>query len=141
MVIQLEDCVDVLKAIYGEKFDYCFLFDHSNGHDRQRPDGLNVNKISKYYGGKQPSMRDSDIKNDSYLGPYNHPRKLRVGDVQKMTQSDNEEGPYYMSSEMRESKKFDKSDGKTREVDLTVDELIVSLRRVGVNAKGKETTW
>ena len=27
--------------------------------------------------------------------------------------------------------------GKTGEVDLTVDELIVSLRRVVVNAKGK----
>ena len=137
MVIQLEDCVDVLKAIYGDKFDYCFLFDHSNGHDRQRPDGLNVNKVSKYYGGKQPSMRDSEIQNDSYLGPYNHPRILRVGEVQKMTWTDNGEGLYYMSNEMRQEKKIDKSEGKTREVDLTVDEMIVSLRRVGVNDKGK----
>ena len=27
MVIQLEDCVDVLKALNGGKYDYCFLFD------------------------------------------------------------------------------------------------------------------
>ena len=47
MVIQLEDCVDVLKAFNGEKFGYCFLFDHSNSHDGQRPDGLNVNKVIK----------------------------------------------------------------------------------------------
>ena len=33
MVIQLEDCVDVLKHLYPD-FDFLFLVDHSNGHDR-----------------------------------------------------------------------------------------------------------
>ena len=97
MVLQLEDCVDVLKAINGEKYDYCFLFDHSNGHDRLRPDGLNLNKISKYFGGKQPAMRDSVIEDESYLGPFDHERKLKVGDIQQMTWVDHDGGPYYMS--------------------------------------------
>jgi len=39
MVLQLEDCVDALKTMYP-KFDFLFLFDHSCGHDKQRPDGL-----------------------------------------------------------------------------------------------------
>ena len=52
MVIQLEDCVDVLKTAYPD-FQFLFLFDHSNGHNRYRPNGLNINKISIKFGGKQ----------------------------------------------------------------------------------------
>ena len=137
MVLQLEDCVDVLKTINGDRFDYCFLFDHSNGHDRLRPDGLNVNKISKYYGGKQPLMRDTQIADETYLDPYEHDKKLKVGDIQKMSWFEDEEGPYYMNANTKENKKHDKSDGTTREVDLNMDELVCSLRRIGVNAKGK----
>ena len=92
MVLQLEDCVDVLKALNGDKFDYCFLFDHSNGHDRLRPDGLNINKISKYYGGKQPNMRDRENMNLNYLGPFQHDKVLKVGDVQVMTWTDGRKG-------------------------------------------------
>ena len=55
MVLQLEDCVDVVKVLYPDH-DYLFLFDHSCGHDRQREDGLSVTRMSKYYGGKQASM-------------------------------------------------------------------------------------
>ena len=104
MVLQLEDCVDVLRAINGYKFDYCFLFDHSNGHDRQRPDGLNINKVSKYYGGKQPHMRDSVIMDESYLGPFEHDKKLKVGDTQIMSWVNDADGPYYMSRSMKEAK-------------------------------------
>ena len=137
MVLQLEDCVDVLRALNSDKFDYCFLFDHSNGHDRQRPDGLNVNKISKYYGGKQPLMRDSEILTEDFLGPFEHDKKLKVGDVQKMSWIGEDDGPYYMNDSMKEDKKHDKSDGTTKEVDLNIDEMISSLRVIGVNAKGK----
>jgi hypothetical protein len=34
MVLQLEDCVDVVAVFYGN-YDYVFLFDHSCGHDRK----------------------------------------------------------------------------------------------------------
>ena len=69
-MLQLEDCHDVLGALYSEKatgqpnqrhmskvpgtvndfvckFDYAWLFDHSCGHDRKRPDGLDVNGMTK----------------------------------------------------------------------------------------------
>jgi hypothetical protein len=40
MVLQLEDCIDVLQVLHPQ-YDYVFLFDHSCGYDRQRPNGLN----------------------------------------------------------------------------------------------------
>jgi hypothetical protein len=56
LVIQMEDCVDSLQTLFPE-FDILFLFDHSNGHDRLvQPDGLNLRKIRKNFGGKQPKM-------------------------------------------------------------------------------------
>ena len=38
---------------------------------------------------------------------------------------------------MKENKKYDKSDGSTKEVDLNIDEMISSLRAIDVNTKGK----
>jgi hypothetical protein len=40
IVLQMEDCVDCLQVLYP-MFDFVFLFDHSNGHNRMKPDGLN----------------------------------------------------------------------------------------------------
>ena len=42
MVIQLEDCIDVLKVQFPD-FDVVVLVDHSNGRNRLQPDGLNMN--------------------------------------------------------------------------------------------------
>jgi len=55
MVLQLDDCVDCLKCLYPE-FEYLFLSNHSCGHDRQREDGLNVENMSKAFGGKQCNL-------------------------------------------------------------------------------------
>ena len=138
MVLQLEDCVDVLKALNGDKYDYCFLFDHSNGHDRLRPDGLNVSNISKYYGGKQPHMRMTKIEDESYLGPYEHDHKLKVGDIQSMSwNNENDQGPYYMNTPTKEKKKYDIVYDEVIEVDLTKDELALALKAINVHAKGK----
>ena len=41
MIVQLEDCVDVLQYLYPQ-FDFKFIFDHSNGHDRLQSDGLSL---------------------------------------------------------------------------------------------------
>ena len=43
-----------------------------------------------------------------------------------------------MTNETKKMKKFDKSEGRTREVDLTVEKLITSLIRIGVNVKGRK---
>ena len=79
MVLQLEDCVDALKVVYPQ-YDFLFLLDHSRGHDRQREDGLNVEKMSKYFGGKQAHLRNTTIKQEQgYLGPYS--QTLKSGDT------------------------------------------------------------
>ena len=36
MIIQLEDCIDILYYLYLN-FDFVFFLDHSNGHDCMRP--------------------------------------------------------------------------------------------------------
>jgi hypothetical protein len=33
-------------------FDFLFLFDHSSGHAKQRPDGLNQHRMNRTFGGK-----------------------------------------------------------------------------------------
>lgn len=83
-------------------------------------------------------MRDSIIEDESFLGPYSHEHKLKVGNVQHMTWVEDQHGPYYMNRARRESTKYDKSDGSSIEVELTKDELIANLKRIGVNAKGKK---
>ena len=94
MVLQLEDCIDVLKALHGEEFDYVFLFDHSNGHDRMQDDGLNANSVGVKFGGKQPKMRDTMITEDIELGPFDVPGKLKVGDTQTLVFSGTSNGPF-----------------------------------------------
>jgi hypothetical protein len=71
MVLQLEDCLVVLQVLFPT-FDFVFLFDHSNGHDCMQPRGLNISKISKNYGGKQPIMRDITINDATCFGPYHN---------------------------------------------------------------------
>jgi hypothetical protein len=97
MVLQLEDCVDVLKHLNPE-YDYLFLFDHSSGHDKQREDGLNVKNMTKSFGGTQRKMRNTLIKREKgYLCPYQ--RKLNPGDTQSMVFQDTDDGPFWMSTD------------------------------------------
>jgi len=56
MILQLEDCLDVLKTLHPQ-YDFLFLFDHSCGHDKQQPNGLNAENMSKNYGGQQSFLR------------------------------------------------------------------------------------
>ena len=109
MIIQVEDCIDCLKTIYGNTYQYLFLFDHSNGHNRIAPDALSPTTTRKTYRGKQPAMRDSTILNEkeSFLGLYSHPNKLKVGDVQKMTFSISDNGPFYLNQTQHHNKQFD----------------------------------
>ncbi len=46
MVLQLKDCVGILKCLYPQ-YDFLFLFDHSCSHDKQQPNGLNVENMLK----------------------------------------------------------------------------------------------
>ena len=74
----------ILKAINGDKYDYCFIIEHSSGHGHLWPDGLNIERISRHYRGKQPMMRDSIILGNTYLDPFQHDNKLKAGATQSM---------------------------------------------------------
>ncbi len=107
MVMQLEDCADVLQHLYP-RFDYLFLFDHSSGHDKQREDGLNVKKMTKSFGGNQRKMRETVRKQEKgYLGPFL--RILNPGDTQSMVFKDRDNGPFWMSREEQENTRHDKT--------------------------------
>jgi len=97
MLLHFEDVVDCLTVFFPQ-YDYLFFFDHSCGHDKQREDGLNMSKMSKLYGGKQPRMWNTVItKEQGFLGPYG--AKLNVGDTQRMYFSAEDPGPFWLSTE------------------------------------------
>ena len=94
MVLQLEDCVNVLKVLYPQ-FNFLFLFDHSCGHDREQENGLNEENMLKYYGGKQAYLRDSKINEEKgYLGPYE--QILQPGNTQSVIFQPMDQGPFWM---------------------------------------------
>jgi len=110
MVLQVEDVVDCLKILYPQH-DAVFMFDHSCGHDRSQPDGLNARRMRSGYGGKQPKMHSTTIREEEgYLGP--HSPVLAVNDVQEMVwpvyeddEYDDSIGPYWMTPEERRAKR------------------------------------
>ena len=140
MIIQLEDCIDVLQYLHPE-FDFMFIFDHSNGHDRLQSDGLSTSKINVKYGGKQPHMRCSELSS-IHFGPFhNSEYLLQPGMKQSMVFSPNDAGPCYMSDTQREQHRYDIKTGKTREKDLTVAQLISNLKAMGIpDPKGLKPT-
>ena len=129
MVLQLEDCFDVMRTIHPE-FDAVFLVDHSSGHDKMRPDGLNCKRIRKNFGGKQPKMRSSKIIDETYLGNYD--KLLNVGDIQTMVYSENDEGPFYLSPQDRQRLKHDQISGSSRPHDILKEDLISMLKEKGM---------
>ena len=131
-VLQLEDCVDVLKFMYPD-FDFVFFFDHSNGHDRMRPNGLNLNKVNVKHGGGQPIMRNSEPLENKHFGPYHTSNyKLQPGSIQSMQFEQGDEGPCYMDDSERLLRMYDIDTGKTSERELTKSDLIISLQNAGI---------
>jgi hypothetical protein len=135
MIIQFEDCIDVVKTLHPE-FDFVFLFDHSCGHDRQRPDGLSVPKANKTFGGTQPKMRKSKMETEEFLGPF--PTILEVGGYQHMVYQDSDSGPWYKSEAERLASKFDRQTGDSRTKIRKKEAMEIDLRAKGVRAKGNK---
>ena len=106
MVLQVEDCIDVMKVLYPE-FDVCFYFDHSCGHDRQRPYALNGNRMNVKFGGSQPIIHDSAVQE---VGQ--HEAKLRVGDVQHFDFKEGDDGLFWMNDDERHASKHEISTGQ-----------------------------
>lgn len=169
MVIQLEDCIDIMDALHSSPpedvdaqrrchmtrvpnattellrhFDYAFGFDHSQGHDRKRPDALDVNELRK---GPSSSaginMRSSTIESKDYLGKYDHPMKLKIGDTQKMRfeETDNwgniEVGPVLWSDQKRQYRtNVVCTENPTRTVQKNKDDLAADLQEHNMFSKG-----
>jgi hypothetical protein len=132
MVLQLEDCLDVLQVLFPT-FDFVFLFDHSNGHDRMQPRGLNISKISKNYGGKQPLMRDSTIDDATCFGPYHDMTyPLQLNGKQVMTFTEEDKGPFYLTPEQREKRKYDICTGKMIEKYYVKSRLVEMLQEMNI---------
>ena len=129
MVIQFEDCVDCMKVLYPH-YDFVFMFDHSCGHDKKRPDGLNVNGMTKGYGGKQAKMKKSlMVQEEGYLGEfYREVNLLKVNEYQSMVFSSEDDGPIGLSKIDRESTKYDRDTGKTKTVKYKMAELVQLLK-------------
>ena len=115
------------------EYEYVFLFDHSCGHDRQRPDGLTTIGLNKGFGGAQARMRDSKIEE---VGPNRTPLTLKVGDVQQMQFKIDDVGPCWMSAAQRESSRNDRPSGKTKMTKRNAADLKRDLQGKGVLGLG-----
>jgi hypothetical protein len=135
MVLQFEDTVDVLKVMYPE-YEFVYLFDHSSGHSKQRPDGLNSIHMNKGFGGKVPPMRTTKIeKEEGYLGPF--PRTLHPGQVQHLVFQSSDSGPFWMSNEERRLCRHDVLLEEFSEIERNKADLEKDLKDKGINTKGK----
>mmetsp|Transcript_24742 Transcript_24742/g.40115 ORF Transcript_24742/g.40115 Transcript_24742/m.40115 type:complete len:503 (+) Transcript_24742:505-2013(+) len=170
MIIQLEDCLDALDALYSSRpedvdvqqqrhmtrvpntttvlfrhYDYAFGFDHSQGHDRKRPDALDSNDLRKGPSSTARHMRPSKIVSEDQLCNWypDHPLKLKVGDTQKMQfeETDNwgnlEKGPEEWSEEQRQYRAdVIDTDTPVVEKEKNRDELAADLQARNMFAKG-----
>ena len=87
MVLHLEDVIDVMYVVVGDKYDTAFLFDHICGHYLMWIDSLNSNKTNVSFGGKHKLPHDSEIVcAEGYLGPFlyndHSNEQLDIGDIQ-----------------------------------------------------------
>ncbi|KAI2493895.1 hypothetical protein MHU86_20622 [Fragilaria crotonensis] len=136
MVLQFEDVVDCLKILHPN-VHFVFLFDHSSGHAKQRPDGLNASRMNKSFGGKGPAMHPTLIEREFFLGPFQ--RILAPGQTQQLVFTDTDEGPFWMTPDDRIQNRFDQNDGADPLiVQRNKSELISALHSKGItNTKGK----
>jgi hypothetical protein len=135
MILQFEDCIDVVRTLWPE-FEYVFLFDHSCGHDRQRPDGLTTTGLNKGFGGAQPRMRDTKIGEDDEVGRYATELTLKVGELQSLQFSTDDIGPCWMTPAEREATRKDRPSGKMKRTQRKVVDLKKDLQAKGVLGMG-----
>jgi hypothetical protein len=134
MAPQFEDCVDAIQVLFPN-YDSIKLFDRSCGHDRGCPDGLEVGNMQTLWGGKQSHVRDTKIEcEEGFLGPFSP--KLHVGDIQSMTFSENDEGPFYLPPVNCKLWRYDEIRRKKTKNRLKKD-LCKELECLRVNTRGK----
>ena len=135
MAIQFENVIDCCVALYGETYDFLFLFDHSCGHDRKPTGALDAKVLNVGYGGSQPTLNPSLIvQATGYLGNHlgDDPGHLRPGAVQAFQYSDTDIGPHYLTEAQRLQKKYDMPTGRLLSKNKTKKELSRELLARGL---------
>ena len=70
MTVQIDDCIDVFKAVCPDLY-VMFELDHSSGHLKSRVGGRNAEEANKSFGClKNSIMDDTVLTNASCLGPF-----------------------------------------------------------------------
>ena len=80
MIVQLEDCIDCLDVMFGDEYDFVFMFDHSSGHTKRRNNGLDADKNNVKQGGVR--QHPTYIANADYLGQFhnvNNSKMVQLG--------------------------------------------------------------
>ena len=68
-------------------------------------------------------MRDSEIAEETYLGPFKHSKCLNVGDIQQMSFQPTDPGPFYLLPEEREARRNDVRSNDTQKKKYTKRQL------------------
>jgi hypothetical protein len=102
----------------------------SQGHAKKLTGGLDAYCMNKGYGGAQPIMRESQIKEqDGYIGMY--PHTLNVGDNQTFIFNSEDTGPFWMTPQEQELNRHDRilppKAGNPKKRNKTISELKVDL--------------
>ena len=93
--------------------------------------------MSQTYGGAQPVMRNTIIREEEgYVGTH-FPRLLNVGDTQLMIFLSQESGPWYLSSQQREAQRKDQATGKSRRIERSKKLLVKAMSEAGVDITEK----
>jgi hypothetical protein len=136
MVLQVE-------ALYPQ-YAFLFQFDHSCGHDRKRPDGLNALSVRKEFSDNQPRMRETTIEDDEHhIGSYD--TTVSIGQQYSLIWGDGEDeaGPCWMTAEeralFREDCPCPRPQGKTEIYKFKKDELIEKLSERNLSTTGNKT--
>jgi hypothetical protein len=132
MSLQFEDVVDCVQILYA-KYDFIFLFDHSQCHTRKRSGALSAAHMSRTYGGAIM------LQEDGYLGTH-LTRLLNVGDTQSMIFTPQDSGPWYLSFQHRKAHRKDRATGKSRRVERSKKLLDKALSEAGEDTTEKDDT-
>jgi hypothetical protein len=123
------------KSYFGINLRWRGRRNNSCGNDRQRDNGLNTARMLKDYGGKQPKMHSTKMKqHQGYLGTY--PAILSIHDNQDMVFSLTDEGPCWRKKKEQLNKRKDKVLMTKRVRNFTKKELQETLKARNINLQG-----
>ena len=113
--------------------DHFILADQSSGHTRKRIDGCDITKINTCYGGAQSAITNSVVRSNDY-GQSNIEGRHEFAinfehSFPKLDKYSKNNGPYWMSKEIRLKTKEDVIDGTLKEKDNSKDNLLLELQQ------------